>query len=449
MSGAVADPRAARVFHFVDCGYDAARGEARLAWRVDDGPELIERIVFPGAPEPAGAERRAAFDAALQLLHWLAGVSYWKAGLAPEIRLNRPPPPAIAHFLTDVYVKGLAEFGFVNDVDVAGRLSVPAGPGEPSEPRRVGLGETALVALGGGKDSLVGLELAARAGLQVRPWCVGESRLIGDTAAAAGLDLLRIGRRLAPELKAMNQAGAWNGHVPVTAINSAIGVCAALLYGCRYVVFSNERSADEATLTGPGGEAVNHQYSKSSEFEAAFRAVVRSWVAADLEYFSILRPFSELDIVRRFTGLERFHGVYSSCNRNFHLDGPVIRGRWCGNCPKCRFAALSLAVFLPPRRVRAIMDADLLDDPAQEAGFRALCGLGAEKPFECVGEVGECRAALRALSGQPEWREHAIVRRLAPALDDVAMPALEDLLQPSSRHGIPPDIAARMEGVPG
>lgn len=444
------DPRAARVFHFAGCGYDPDCGEARLVYRIDDGPDLVERIVFPGAPQPRGADAQAAFAAALRLLHWIAGVSYWKAGLAPEIRITAPlPGEAVRDFLTGLYLNGLAEFAYRNGLELAGRLHIPGDRAARPQPRRIALPERALVAMGGGKDSLVGLDLCRRVGLEVQPWCSGGSPLIGATVSAAGLELLSIERRLAPELHALNAAGAWNGHVPVTAINAAIGACAALLYGYRFVVFSNERSADEPTRTGPGGAPVNHQYSKSSAFEAAFRAVVREWVAPDLEVFSILRPFSELEIVRRFCVLEGFHRVYSSCNRHFHLSGPAIAGRWCGNCPKCRFAALSLALFLPPAGVCDIIGADLLDDPAQEPGFRALCGLDADKPFECVGGTGECRAALEALAQRPGWRGRYLVRRLAPELAGLDVPPLDDLLRASTRHFIPPAIAAHIEGLPG
>jgi hypothetical protein len=295
--------------------------------------------------------------------------------------------------------------------------------------------------MGGGKDSLVGLDLAQTAGLEVLPVCVGESRLIGETVQAAGLPLLRIGRKLAPELDGMNRAGAWNGHVPVTAINSAILLCASVLYGFRYIVFSNERSADEATRVGADGRPVNHQFSKSSVFEASFRQVIAKQVSPEIEYFSIVRPLSEIGIVRRFSSLKAYHPVYSSCNRNFHIDGPRVSGRWCRDCPKCRFAALSLALFLSPEQVRAIQGGDLLDDPAQEEGFRELARLDREKPFECVGEAGESRAALLALSTRPEWRRHAVVRSLKAGLERVSGPSLKDLLTPSRRHFIPGDLA--------
>jgi len=450
--GAAADPRAAGTFHFTQSAYDRATGLVQLGYRFDDGPELVEKITFPGAPWPSNPPAQAAFQWALELLHGIAGVSYYKAGLSPEMRFSPTAGgAALLAFLETVYVGGLAEFGYVNNLDVSARVhfsdsAVPAGPVVAAGSLK--LPERALVAMGGGKDSLVALDLLQRAGIDLQAVSVGESALIRETVRATGLPLLQIRRNLAPGLAEMNRAGAWNGHVPVTAINSAILLCAALLYGYRYVVFANERSADEATLTTSDGREVNHQYSKSSVFETGLRSVIRGAIGPGIEYFSILRPFSELGIVQRFSRLEAYHQVFSSCNRNFHLDGPRMSERWCRDCPKCRFAALALALYLPPSRLIAVQGADLLDDPSQVGGFRALCGLGGDKPFECVGEAGESRAALRALARQPAWRTHAVVRALQPELEGVEVPSMESLLQPSSRHFIPAVMCARL-GLPG
>ena len=446
---ALPDPRAADTFVFTACDYDRASGVARLGYRFDAGPELVEQITFPHAPWPSEPSRQAAFLRALDLLHAIAGVSYYKAGLPAAIRFERPGEGmGIDGFLRDLYVHGLAEFGYVNGLDVAARVRFPsADTHHLPAPLPLDLPARALVAVGGGKDSLVGLDLARRAGLEPQAIAVGGSPLIAGMASALGLPLLRIDRELAPELAAMNRAGAWNGHVPVTAINSAILICAALLYGFRQVVFSNERSADEATLTAPDGSEVNHQYSKSSAFESALRDLLTRTISPGVEYFSILRPFTELAVVQQFSTMTNCHEVFSSCNRNFHLDGPRLQGRWCRDCPKCRFAALSLAVFLTPPEVTGIQGGDLLDDPRQEDGFRALCRLGRDKPFECVGEAGESRAALAELNRRPAWREHAIVKSLAPELESVEVPALAGLLRPSARHFIPPDVSARL-GLP-
>lgn len=458
MSGAshasLPDPAKAGRFRFLECNYDAQSGQARLSYAFDEGPELVERITFPHAPWPPEASRQACFHRALEILHLVAGVSYYKAGLSRRIEVNDGPSlDGLAPFLDELYVKGLAELGYVNQIDVAERIHFPDAAGESGSgagpARALILPERALVAMGGGKDSLVGLDILQQSGVSVMPVCVGGSPLIRQTVKQAGLPLIAIGRSLAPELAQMNRAGALNGHVPVTAINSAILLCASILYGFRYIVFANERSADEATLVTAAGVEVNHQYSKSSAFEENFRRVIAEQVSPDIEYFSILRPFSELAIVRRFSAMKGFHPVYSSCNRNFHLDGPRVDNRWCGDCPKCRFAALSLALFMDPEQVRAIQGVDLLDDPGQESGFRELCGLGRDKPFECVGESGESRAALAALSSSVAWQEHAVVKALQNDLSSVSVPDLDTLLRPAGRHFIPGTIGLAEDVLKG
>jgi 7-cyano-7-deazaguanine synthase in queuosine biosynthesis len=437
--------KTAEVFRFLRCGYEPASGRAELAYSLGDGAPLVETLDFPYAPWPPEPSRQDALRRALSILHLVAGVSYYKATAPSKIEIESGPiSPALAEFLNRLYLRGLAEFAHVNGIDLAARIDFGTQADERcgGSPAELILPDRALVAMGGGKDSLVALSLLQEKGIEVQPVCVGQSQLIEETVRAAGLPLLRIERHLAPQLAQMNREGALNGHVPVTAINSAILLCAAILYGYRYVVFANERSADEATLPSDGGDGVNHQYSKSSAFEAGFREVIAHEVSSDIEYFSILRPFSELDIARRFSHLNQFHKVFSSCNRNFHLDGPRAKGRWCGDCPKCRFTALALAPFLEPADISAIQGIDLLDDPAQTDGFRALCRLGRDKPFECVGEAGEARAALVALAQNSSWREHAVVLALAPELEGLEIPAMEDLMRPLDRHFIPPDLAA-------
>jgi hypothetical protein len=423
-----AHDRQARCFRFSGYAYDQVKGEAVLSYDVD-GRALHEKITFPYAPWPVDASRQAAFFRALELLHLVAGISYYKAGLAAQIDTGESRiDKNLARFLNDLYLKGLAEFAYINGLDLSGLIDFAVKSRETARPEGLSgnnisstvddavsldMPGRALVAMGGGKDSLVCLKMLKDAGVEVQPACVGGSGLIGETVKTAGLPLIRIQRKLAGGLTEMNAGGAWNGHVPVTAINSAILLCAGVLYGYRYIVFANESSANEATLEDVQGRQVNHQYSKSFEFEKALAAVVKRHVSPDIEYFSLLRPFSEIAITRKFSEMSEFHSVFSSCNRNFHQDGSHIAGRWCQDCPKCRFAALALAPFLSPQQLLAIQGADLLDQPDQLQGFRALCGLGEEKPFECVGSIAESRAAMRFLSRDPRWQAKYIVRKLA------------------------------------
>lgn len=446
-------------FRFSEYHYEPASGEAVLTYDIDDRT-IREKIVFPWAPWPVDASRQAAFFRALELLHLIAGISYYKAGLARRVDTGKSKiGPVMAGFLSELYLKGLGEFAYLNRLDLSGLINFEANsedtpvienltrdvsPAQSACAYPVDLPDRALVAMGGGKDSLVCLHMLEAAGVEVQPACVGGSVLIGETVSAAGLPLIRIQRELSPELARMNADGAWNGHVPVTAINSAILLCAGLLYGYRYVVFANESSANEATLKDGQGREVNHQFSKSLAFEQYFDRVVSQYVSPDIKYFSLLRPFSEIAISQRFAKMTGFHEVFSSCNRNFHQDGSHIAGRWCLDCPKCRFAALALAPFINPERLIEIQGADLLDQESQLQGFKALCGLTEHKPFECVGSIAECRAAMKFLAGDPRWQGKYVVSMLAEHPDIQQGGELELNPDFKTQHCIPPEILARL-----
>jgi hypothetical protein len=307
------------------------------------------------------------------------------------------------------------------------------------------------VAIGGGKDSLVSIEALRRAGVAQTVAWVGASPLIRACAERTGLPTLNISRQLAPELFALNKQGALNGHVPVTAVNSAILALAALLADADAVVFSNERSASYGSLiqseNGTATREVNHQWSKGWDLEHRLAAHLRSHVAADLQYYSLLRPLSELAVARQFAKIDHYDAWFSSCNRNFHILGERPASRWCGVCPKCHFVFLALAPFMPKPRLVGIFGRNLLDDPAQTAGYDALLEYLDHKPFECVGEGRESRAAMAALGDRPEWREDALVERFAreirPQLDQAEL-RIEPLLVIDEEHRIPAKLWDRL-----
>ncbi|MEY2168167.1 MULTISPECIES: UDP-N-acetyl-alpha-D-muramoyl-L-alanyl-L-glutamate epimerase [unclassified Rhodanobacter] len=453
------NPRLTQVFRFLHARY--ADGVAELAYAFDDGEAMVERIRFPHAPA-LPRERQAAFDAALKLLHLIAGVSYYKAGVPPKIEVaDGSLDAATADLLDALYLHGLAEFAYRNGLDLRGRIAFPRhtpsplggeGRGEGATPPQapsLGLPKRTLVPIGGGKDSLVAVEAIKSIGGDGTAVWVGNSALIAACAERTGLPTLNIQRELAPALFELNQRGAWNGHIPVTAVNSAILAVAAILYGHDSIAFANERSASAATLEYEG-QQVNHQWSKGYAFEQLLGNWLHTHVAADLDYCSLLRPYSELAITRAFAKLTPYFDVFSSCNRNFKLLGPKPADRWCGQCPKCHFVFLALAPFLPKPRLLGIFGRNLLDDETQAAGFDALLEYQDHKPFECVGEGAEARAAMRALSQRPEWQEDALVERfrseILPQLD-AAQLALEPWLEPSAEHRVPARLQAALKAI--
>jgi hypothetical protein len=437
-------------FRFVRALLNPHTGEVQLGYAFDDGPVLVETITIPGAPFELDAARAAQVEQALRLLHLIAGVSYYKAAVPNEIRIESYDIDAdTAAFLAELYENGLGEFAYRNGLSFRGRIRFPAGPpihrGEQRDAAASESPARALVAIGGGKDSLVTIEALRAAGVMQTVAWIGGSQLIRACAERTGLPTLAIGRQLAPELFQYNREGAWNGHIPVTAVNSAILALAALLTGHDQVVFSNERSASYGS-TIPGTGEVNHQWSKGWTFERAFAAQLAR-IAPQLRYYSLLRPLSELAVARQFAKIDHYDAHFSSCNRNFHLLGERPAARWCGVCPKCHFVFLALAPFVPKPRLMAIFGRNLLDEPGLAPGFDALIEYRDHKPFECVGEGAESRAAFHALGRSPSWREDALVARfvteIEPQLDP---PALEmaPLLQPAGEHGIPDELWKRI-----
>lgn len=441
------DKSSIRTFRFVRCAFDAESGVARLVYAFDDGPELTETVTIPGAPFALDATRAQAVEQAVRLLHLITGVSYYKAAVPNEIRIDGYAiDAATAVLMEQVYVHGLGEFAYRNGLSLHGRVRFPVGAQAPSAAPAAGLREHGLVAIGGGKDSLVSIEALRGAGIEQTVTWIGGSQLIAACAARTGLPTLNIGRALAPELFEYNRQGAWNGHIPVTAINSAIMVLAALLHGVDQVVFSNERSASYGSMI-PGTGEVNHQWSKGWAFESAFGAYVQSHVAADLQYYSLLRPLSELAVARQFARTDHYDAHFSSCNRNFHLLGERPTNRWCGVCPKCHFVFLALAPFMPKPRLVGIFGRNLLDDANQTGGFDALLEYQDHKPFECVGEGQESRAAMATLGDRPEWREDVIVarfnREIRPQLDASEL-VVAPLLEIGGEHRIPAALWERL-----
>ncbi len=442
-------------FEFFQRSFDPDSGLLTLSWRwhhLDDAippVEFRETFVFPEALR-CSPDRQRSLDAAFDLLHWIAGVSYWKIRCSGSVRFNGSAPDSWqAQQLEQVYQQGLAELAWRNHLineqywprfsDVAGASNVLPSPPPQSTPD-----DRVLVALGGGKDSLVALERVRRAGIQPHTIQIGPSRRIQQTAEAACLQHWVVERTLAPQLKPFNDAGAINGHVPITAINSATLLVAAILSDFGAVVFANERSSDEPTLVYQG-QPINHQFAKSHAFEVTLNQWIKQYISKDIEVFSLLRRDTELAICREFAGLKRYHPVFSSCNRNFHVDGPRT-DRWCGHCPKCLFVYLALAPFMQPAELRTIFARDLLDDPTLIEGFSQLLELDGHRPFECVGSAAEARAAVQLLHASDAWCAHPVVRALHDRMIECGAELdgaqLDALMQPAGPDCIPARMLA-------
>ncbi|MFC7711976.1 hypothetical protein [Micromonospora lupini] len=437
-------------FTFPSYSIDFATGEVLFDYALT-GPageqRFTEVITLPLPAQPPSDETVATLGRVLEVLHLVAGVSYYKVAAPPRLVLPAPLDAATVDYVTAVYTKGLAEYAYRNQLPhvLELRPEVPAGSPEP--PRVYDDSDRRpLSAVGGGKDSIVSLEALRRAELDPVPFSVNPNHVIVSVNEASGLTPLAARRRIDPVLFDLNAAGALNGHIPVTAINSLIAVATAVLHGLGPVVMSNERSASDPNLVWNGHE-INHQWSKGVEAEGLLRGALAEHAGLTEPYFSLLRSLSELHIARLFAEFTGYDDVVTSCNQAFKLRD--ASERWCRDCPKCRFVFLAMAPFMPRERVTHIFGGDLLADPEQIPGYRELLGVDGHKPFECVGEVEESVVALGLLAEQDQWRDAPVIRALVEAVPETAWSAVatSDVFTPGGPNHIPPTYAKALAAL--
>jgi hypothetical protein len=433
-----------QVFRYRDYATDAGCGVLTCRYELD-GREFTERVTLPPGPRWHTEAARAA----ARLVFLLSGVSYYKTAAPPVIDFGATAlTGAEEAFLRDFYLQGLAEFAYRNNLELTAltlearrapdQNPEPPAPPAPPAPKR------ALVPFGGGIDSIVTVEQVrqrADVALFVVSRPADRFDAIEQPAAVTGLPVVRAEREIDPQLLRSAELGFLNGHVPVTGILSAIAVLAAALEDRDAVVMSNEWSASVPTLE-VDGRPVNHQYSKSEDFEAAFRAVLAAGPARLPGYFSWLRDRTELWVGREFAKLGPYHASFRSCNKAFYTERARRFAYWCGECDKCAFIDLILSPFLPADALRRIfaVTGEPLADPALEPKFLSLLGAGA-KPFECVGEVAECRAAVLLAARRDDRADTPLLRELAAEVaswpDAPSGAETAAMLRPVGRNFIP------------
>lgn len=451
-TGRVFRPEEIKTFRFVSYDFDEATGVANCTYAFDDVVTFVETFTFPVPSDWAGAseERKHAFDRALFVLSLVASVSYYKAAIPERAIIESGPVTAEElMYLEMLFEKGLGEFAYINKVDIRSRPVFEAEVVEAEQAPEVELQQRSLVPVGGGKDSVVSVELLRGSGEDVTLTSVNKARAIMDVIKASKLPSLHVERKISPELLRINNEGALNGHIPVTAVVSMALVAAAILNDYDALVMSNERSASVGNVEWMG-QLVNHQWSKSFEAETALAKVIHESIAPNFHYFSLLRPLSEVGITQRFAKLERYFDTFTSCNRAFRIDETKRVHRWCTDCPKCRFVFLALAPFMNNTRLAGIFEKEMLRETDQTEGFDALIGWNAHKPFECVGEVEESVAAFLLLTKDIAWRDHELVKRFEEEiLPQLTLPrnVVEHVLTPSKVHAIPERFATARERV--
>lgn len=349
-------------------------------------------IVIP-APKAESIDKNDPFFKLLIFnLGMVEAISYWKAACPPELVIEAGSLTDIQiAWWHDLFINGLGEFFYKNQIDFiqpdfltiqpSSHLTIK--PSDHSTIRPSPL-RSNLIMVGGGKDSAVTLELLKHTKSTNNVLLLNPTPATFAVTKTAGYDHpIVVKRTIDPKLLELNANGYLNGHTPFSAYLAFLGTLVATIHGYQYVIASNEASASEGNIEYLG-TIVNHQYSKGFAFETKFREYIKSYGP---EYFSLLRPLSELQIASLFSKMTRYHPIFISCNAN--------RGTgWCGSCAKCAFVYTILSPFLSQKKMMGIFGSDFFEKKELRQHFLDLAGIGEHKPFDCVGTKDETRDAI-------------------------------------------------------
>lgn len=321
-------------------------------------------------------------------------ISYWKAA-CPKMVVIKPYKLSSRQidFWKKLYFNGLGEFFYRNGIQTSQKefMEINADSGKQYDQVKFFTTNHYLVPVGGGKDSVVTLQLIkefCQEQFDVIPLVINPGNAALDCISQAGMnkkDCFYIDRTLDPKLLELNDKGYLNGHTPFSALLAFSSLVVSALTRHRYIALSNENSANEPSVPGTN---INHQYSKSLEFENDFREYVKEYISDQFDYFSFLRPLTEFQIAKIFSLHSQYFQAFRSCNEGSKA------GVWCKKCPKCLFTFIILSPFIPYDKLVKIFGGDLLNDPHQVENYKQLSGQAHIKPFECVGTTKEVAVAL-------------------------------------------------------
>ena len=426
-----------------------------LKYHFQDGPSFSSVYTFPYVTQEMMADRD------MNLLRtWAAhlgmveGMSYWKAACSPEWVIAVPGITTEQFpFWDNLLKKGLSEFFFIHQIhawqenfveftlDVQGQTAITKDSCAHQH--------RALIPVGGGKDSVVTTELLRTEQLPLTTMSIKMYPQLERVLNVFWNNTLEghhieVDRQLDTKLLELNQTGYLNGHTPFSAMIAFSSTFAAYLYDYQLVPLSNEWSANEGNTTF-FGQTINHQYSKTIEFEEMFRTHLHTYLSETIEYFSYLRPLHELQIAELFTHYTQYWPVFLSCNRG------QKQGKWCGECPKCVFVAMMLSAFLSNEQLHEIFAKDILEDKALIDIVDQLAGFTEVKSLECVGTRDETRAALalayQQLSPVPALVEYGWQKLLEQGNNNLSLlqSAAELRQEFVKQHFIPTELAAALE----
>lgn len=368
-------------------------------------------------------------------------VSYWKISCPPLVKVNCGSLEyEQIQWFKKLYYHGLGEFFYINGIeenmDTFMRIQPLSMVSEPIDTSIETNGQ--LIPFGGGKDSYVSATLLKDV-LPNYAYVINDVKSAVKAVNVAGYSdrFIHVKRTLDKTMLDLNKSDQYlNGHTPFSAIVAFSSVLVSYIYGIKNICLSNESSANESTIANA---TINHQYSKTFEFEQDFNWYNATYLCDKIHYFSFLRPLNELQISALFTLNKAYLSEFRSCNVGSK------EGKWCGHCAKCCFVAMMMAPFLDDATINSIFNTDIFNDASLIPLFDQLIGKVEDKPFECVGTRIEVQAACIMAIKKREGKPLPLI--LNRYIDLMANQTIVDevIHQKNNQHLVPDDLYSVLE----
>jgi len=353
----------------------------------------------------------------LLMLHIGLGISYWKLYCIKNITIKTGVlNKSQAEFFNKVYKKGLGEFFYKNKIDYKNLVSFPFIKNKEHFfiNNTITQTEKFLLGLGGGKDSIVAYSVLKKQKKSFDLFVIETNKsydVVSNVAQKINMPIVKIKRILDSKILNGHQfLGSFDGHIPISFIYGILGIFYSIIFGYRGFLTGNEESAKYGNVSYLG-EMVNHQWSKSLEFEKMFNDYIQKYLVKGQKYASVIMGFSELEICKIFSKETEFFNIFSSCNRNFSIT-KENQSLWCGSCPKCIFVYIMLGVFIDKNTLFSIFKSNILNNISNLNTVKRLLGVFEFKPFECVGTPEEVKSALLFYKKNNLYRSDAIIKHL-------------------------------------
>ena len=343
-------------------------------------------------------------------------LNYWKLCASPVIQIEAGNLSREGKsFLRKIILKGMGEYFYKNQINFVQKkfIQIKVNSKKPLMPAlQIKSGTNKfLIPIGGGKDSAVIIEILKRKGNYLGAFVLNPTPIQLKMAQKGKIqEIIKVRRKLDPLLFELNKKGFLNGHVPFSAFLAFLSLIVAYLFNYQKIAFGWEKSANEPNLKYKG-RWINHQWSKTSEFEKLFQNYANKYLLKNVTIFSPIRGFNELEIAQVFAKLKQYHRIFVSCNNAFKLKQKKYS--WCGRCPKCLFVFASLYPFLSEKELVRIFKKNLFQDKSLIPLMNQLIAPKYTKPFECVGTKKEAYQAF-ALSLQKALQSS---KKLPPLLE--------------------------------